>query len=147
MTQEERAKLLEICNKATLGPWEATNIGVNDSDGDVICEALWAADIKFISAARTAFPAVLKELDSSMQRESEKDAEIAALKQQLAGVMRERDAAIRDIVFVHGDDCSACKHKRSQGCVERLKMVSMDECFEWRGLCAENAPDGAESEE
>lgn len=73
--------------------------------------------------------------------------EIVRLTAQLAQVKRERDAAIEDMQHIAkagSSRCDACNWKLADGCTMIRNMMGCR--FSWRGLCAANAPDGAESD-
>ena len=91
-----------VCEAATPGPWEWDTcllVSMNPlvagcvlkpyyyNDDDEVTISITPGDAKLIAVASTALPAALEALESSMQRESEKDAEIARL-------TAERDAAV-----------------------------------------------------
>lgn len=97
------------------------------------------ADTIFISDARTALPAALDALEASMQREAEKDAEIERLTAEL-------DAAISDCSGYCATcgffgDCAINDHNDTSP-----PTWFHGDCddWEWRGLCADNAPEGAQ---
>ncbi len=70
---------------------------------------------------------------------AEKDAAIARL-------TAERDAAVRDMRIMR--TCQNCKHKPVDYSFIHgaCKNCDDEDKWQWRGSCAENAPDGAESE-
>ena len=135
------AQQREVCNAATPGPWESKHYGRYE-DHDECCIALTDDSIEpskyenadFIAAARTALPAALDALESSMQREAEKDATIIRL-------TAERDAAIMDVAY---GNCATCK-RSSDNCYP-ADVCDVCAGYQWRGVCSENAPTGAGSE-
>ena len=130
---------------------EIVNMTYEDAPGSVV------PLLKQLEKSQTA---ALDALEASMKREAEMDATIARL-------TVERDAAIVDL---RGSGaCFSCKHFRRNGgnCFGagrcRTEGISIFPCdepgeymisipddgrdfYEWRSLCAENAPSGAESE-
>ena len=101
------------------------------------------SDKVFIAASRTAYPAALNEIERLQQFE----AESAALRVQVASLTRERDAAVKDL----RKDCTTCafpfipyvKHSQCVGCtVMPMFCKPTHDGWQWRGPCAENAPEG-----
>jgi hypothetical protein len=97
ITKEWIAEQRAVCDAATQAPWTVTGaynhivdspgVAVGDMDVRSIVAEAWGGvglnhlraskNAAFIAAARTALPAALDALEASMQREAEKDAEIA----------------------------------------------------------------------
>ena len=76
---------------------------------------------------------------------TEAERENARLKAVLETVKRERDALRYDLLHLACDyipACSICKHYTidMKMCphAEEIGAQDIDDCFEWRGLCAEN---------
>ena len=57
----------------------------------------------------------------------------------VAQLVRERDAAVRDLRRKHYG-CDTCKHFSGIRCAQPVELREHSfTCWEWRGLCAENA--------
>ena len=135
-----------VCEAATPGPWEWDTcllVSMNPlvagcvlkpyyyNDDDEVTISITPGDAKLIAVASTALPAALEALESSMQRESEKDAEIARL-------TAERDAAVDSI----RDVCNHCGFHGNDTDMECREMGC--QFLGWSKSCAENAPEVSE---
>lgn len=157
MTPEKRESLRDIIRHCTPAPWYAEVRGNSILSYAIphVCNGLsmTSGNVAFICIARNELPELLSDLDA-------KDAEIAALKQQLAGVTRERDAAVSDIKDLANGAysiCDMCKKLgktpdttdcpygcySDQGTSRAIDTYPDEPCDEFTYY----APDGAESEE
>lgn len=71
---------------------------------------------------------------------TEYERENARLKAELETVKRERDALKRDLYFECYDSahaCYICKYGQN-GVAQCQRDLDEDDCFVWRGVCAEN---------
>jgi hypothetical protein len=127
-------------------------------------------DVEFICAARTDIPDLLAEVRRLTEkcnaqtglenavRTVGKEREDALLKRvdrltaQLAAETRRADAAIADMRLLvrHENPCATCDNKYCMEHEDDDEAICCledenDNHWEWRGLCAENAPSGAES--
>lgn len=145
MTEQRIKELRELCEAATPGPWarneqgeeEYDDIGSAQNGHHVAYVGSTDANAKFIMEARTAVPELLDEnerLHAELAKaEHYRDfnaAGCADLENQLAAAQAERDAAVKCI-----RDTETYIQLGSRKYAE--KTIS-----DWRGLCAENAPEG-----
>jgi hypothetical protein len=96
------------------------------------------------SAGYTAGEKHVNELSRQMYQEHDAreaaEAEVAALRAQVASLTRERDAAVHDVneMAYAGEQLGDDFRAKYWG-----EMDSKTGAFHWRGLCAANAPSGA----
>jgi hypothetical protein len=131
-------------------------------DGNVLGMSLYDFEQTMVAAAqsmtdllaslRTAYQreeTLLGETQASHDREDALSAEVARLTASLATVTRERDAAVKDLLYVAngGSHCDVCAHDDDgfQFTPPHCKYIGRSQrCFMWRGPCEENAPEVSE---
>lgn len=132
--EEQRA----LCEAATPGPWNASDyasvLAFTDAE---VCQRANDNDMAFMATARTALPAALDALEAAYS--------------EIARLTAERDAAVKDLQGMSdaAGTCFGCAYSIDNHCrhPELGKLCGEYHKYTWRGLCAENAPTGAESEE
>ena len=113
-------------------------------------------DALFIAAARTALPAALDALEAAQAESEEWKRDygsaielLAEKKKQIDALTAERDAAARDLKWLSNEYkfCVTCKLDNGGGVWDcNDERCDAENHYKWRGLCADNAPTGAESE-
>lgn len=141
-TRMTPARLADIEGRekaATPGPWEILDYATYE-DHDECClelqddtiESSKHENAEFIATARTDIPDLL--------------AEVRRLTAELSAVTLERDAAVKDLYYLAEDHghCDICAHDDDGFTPIPPHCTYVQEnCFKWRGVCAENAPEGS----
>lgn len=95
MTQRDLKADLELCNKATPGPWVFNGISVLGAHGLLIARTPNDADAEFIAQAREGWPHAI---DRAMRAE----AEVEQLKGEIEQLLEIAFAHIPDVMWRHG---------------------------------------------
>lgn len=95
MTQRDLKADLELCNKATPGPWVFNGISVLGAHGLLIARTPNDADAEFIAQAREGWP-------HAIERAMRAEAEVEQLKGEIEQLLEIAFAHIPDVMRRHG---------------------------------------------